>query len=167
MEEPALIRRVSFLIGNLLSERLSIFVKMYRSFTFLFFLFLPFFSFANDIDYDTLKRDSSVNSTDLMNIHVDHVIQTNWKYRFVEQLKKKAGENDKVVAAILAFPLFGIIGLHRIYLGTKPYVPVVYIATLGGCAGVLPLIDFFAIIFANKETFDCYKENPKVFMWIK
>ena len=112
-------------------------------------------------------QDSIVNSTELNSIRVDHVSEVNWKFRLVEKIKKNVGENNRVVAAILAFPIFGITGLHRIYLGTKPYVPVVYIASLGGCAGILPLIDFFAIIFANKDTFDCYKENPNVFMWIK
>ncbi len=79
---------------------------------------------------------------------------------------KKQINNRKLTAAILAFPFpFGIVGLHRIYLGTKPYVPVVYIATLGGIFGVLPLIDFFAIIF--DKDFESYNENGKVLMWVK
>ena len=42
---------------------------------------------------------------------------------------RKTRENKKVIAAILAFPFpFGMLGLHRIYLGTKPYMPFAYIA---------------------------------------
>lgn len=74
--------------------------------------------------------------------------------------------NQKITAAVLAFPFpFGIVGLHRIYLGCPPYVPVVYIGTLGGVFGALPLIDFF-IILIDKNT-ENYVNNPQVFMWIK
>lgn len=79
---------------------------------------------------------------------------------------KKQFNTRKLTAAILAFPFpFGIVGLHRIYLGTKPHVPVVYIATLGGVFGLIPLIDFFAIIF--DKDFNGYNENGKVLMWVK
>lgn len=80
--------------------------------------------------------------------------------------RKKQKLNKKITAAVLAFPFpFGMVGLHRIYLGTKPYVPVAYIATLGGVFGILPLIDFFAI--TCDKNFDQYRDNGKVFMWIK
>lgn len=79
-------------------------------------------------------------------------------------LKQK--QNKKLTAAILAFPLpFGIVGLHRIYLGSAPYVPVVYIASFGGALGLLPLIDF-CFILADKKI-ENYTNNKKVFMWVK
>jgi TM2 domain-containing membrane protein YozV len=81
-------------------------------------------------------------------------------------LKKKQKRTRKLTAALLAFPFpFGIVGLHRIYLGTEPYVPVAYIASLGGIFGVLPLIDFFVILF--DKDFDQYNNNGKVLMWVK
>lgn len=80
--------------------------------------------------------------------------------------KKKEGRNHKLITAILAFPFpFGIVGLHRIYLGTAPYVPVVYIGTLGGVFGILPLVDFFSILFT--KDFENLKQNPHVIMWTK
>lgn len=80
--------------------------------------------------------------------------------------RKKQRLNKKITAAVLAFPFpFGIVGLHRIYLGTKPHVPVVYIASLGGVFGILPLIDFIAIT-CDKD-FNQYRDNGKVFMWVK
>jgi TM2 domain-containing membrane protein YozV len=79
--------------------------------------------------------------------------------------KRKQRANKRVTAAILAFPFpFGIVGLHRIYLGTAPYVPVVYIASLGGVFGILPFIDFCVI--ALDKDLERYKENKKVFMWV-
>lgn len=80
--------------------------------------------------------------------------------------RKKQKLNKRVTSAVLAFPFpFGMVGLHRIYLGTKPHVPVVYIGSFGGACGILPLIDFFMIIFT--KDFDHYRDNGKVFMWIK
>jgi TM2 domain-containing membrane protein YozV len=80
--------------------------------------------------------------------------------------RKKQKLNKRITAAVLAFPFpFGMVGLHRIYLGTKPYVPVAYIASLGGVFGILPFIDFCAITF--DKNFDQYKNNGKVFMWLK
>lgn len=80
--------------------------------------------------------------------------------------RKKQKLNKRITAAVLAFPFpFGMVGLHRIYLGTKPYVPVAYIASLGGVFGILPFIDFCAITF--DKNFDQYRDNGKVFMWLK
>ena len=80
--------------------------------------------------------------------------------------KKKQRLNKRITAAVLAFPFpFGIVGLHRIYLGTKPHVPVVYIASLGGVFGLLPFIDFCTITFG--KNFDQYRDNGNVFMWVK
>lgn len=76
-------------------------------------------------------------------------------------IKKK-----KFVAALLAFPLFGVTGIHRVYLGTQPYVPVVYMGTIGGFL-VLPTLDFIAILVSDEKTFESFQENPNVFMWVK
>lgn len=75
-------------------------------------------------------------------------------------------KQEKNLAAVFAFPLpFGFIGAHRVILGTKPWVPIVYAATLGGGLGLLPLIDFCIITFGKNS--EKYKNNGKVFMWIK
>jgi TM2 domain-containing membrane protein YozV len=80
--------------------------------------------------------------------------------------KRKQRMNKKLVASVLAFPFpFGIVGLHRIYLGTAPHVPVVYIGTFGGVLGILPFIDF-CILVLDKD-FDRYLNNNKIFMWVK
>lgn len=84
----------------------------------------------------------------------------------LQLVKKQRKKNKKVMAAILAFPFpFGIVGLHRIYLGTAPHVPIVYIGTFGGVLGILPFIDF-CVIMLDKD-FDRYMNNNKIFMWVK
>ena len=78
-----------------------------------------------------------------------------------ENQKKK-----KRIAALCAFPFpFGFVAAHRVMLGTKPWVPVVYVATFGGCFGLLPLIDFCVISFSKDIT--QYENNPNIFMWLK
>ena len=79
--------------------------------------------------------------------------------------KSKQKKNKKLIAAALAFPFpFGIVGLHRIYLGTAPYVPVVYVGTIGGGLGILPFIDF-CILLLDKDC-DRFINNENVFMWV-
>lgn len=83
----------------------------------------------------------------------------------LQMFRIKQKKNKKITAAILAFPFpFGIVGLHRIYLGTAPYVPVVYIGTLGGVFGILPFIDF-CVLCLDKDI-SRYLENKKVLMWV-
>lgn len=89
----------------------------------------------------------------------------------VSQLNKRLHvKNDdrtrKITAAVLAFPLpFGVVGAHRIYLNSKPIVPISYIATVGGCFGIVPLIDFIVIL--KEPTTEKFEKNNKIFMWIK
>jgi TM2 domain-containing membrane protein YozV len=72
----------------------------------------------------------------------------------------------RFVSAIFSFPFpFGFMGAHRIMLGTKPWIPVVYVATFGGCFGLIPLIDFCVIAFS--KDLEQFKNNPHLFMWVK
>ena len=77
---------------------------------------------------------------------------------------KKQNNHKKIIASALAFPLpFGFLGIHRIYLGTKPYIPLIYVGTLGG-AGLLSLIDF--IILVSNKDISRFQNNPRIFMWV-
>jgi TM2 domain-containing membrane protein YozV len=97
---------------------------------------------------------------------VNHTLLKKRPSPLLRRFHDKQKRNQKITAAVLAFPFpFGLVGLHRIYLGCPPYVPVVYIGTLGGVFGVLPLIDFFVIVI-DKNT-ENYVNNQQVFMWVK
>ena len=72
-------------------------------------------------------------------------------------------EKKLVTALSFPFPL-GIVGAHRIFMGAKPIIPVIYIITLGGCFGILPLIDF--VILLTTKNYDALRQD-KLFMWIK
>jgi TM2 domain-containing membrane protein YozV len=82
------------------------------------------------------------------------------------RFKTKLRDNRRLIAACLAFPLpLGFLGAHRVFLGTKPYIPVAYTGTLGGCLGIIPFVDFWVILFS--KNFEQYMNNPKFFMWVK
>lgn len=71
----------------------------------------------------------------------------------------------KKLKAVLLAIFLGHFGVHRIYLGTSPNVPVVYSLTLGGGLGLLPLIDAIAILVS--KDLEEFSGNNRVFMWIK
>lgn len=130
---------------------------------FLFFLSLNLFSEKKEvwlIDSTGTALEKQLIETTLLQL------TDNAPNPFIKLIRKKQVNNRRIIAAILAFPFpFGIVGLHRIYLSTKPYVPVAYIASLGGIFGILPLVDFFVLTF--DKNFDQYENNSKVLMWVK
>lgn len=78
----------------------------------------------------------------------------------------KYRKKHRAIAALLAFPVLGVFGLHRLYMHTAPIVPFIYIVTAGGLFGVLPFIDF-VLILLNKDIHLTYTSNPHLFMWQK
>lgn len=81
----------------------------------------------------------------------------------VIQAKNDLPKHERLKASLLSVFL-GHFGVHRIYLGTKANVPVVYSLTLGGGLGILPLADFIAILTAKDLA--PYRNSDKVFMWL-
>ncbi len=61
--------------------------------------------------------------------------------------------------------LLGPIGGHRVLLGTKTIVPVLYAVTLGGGLGLVPLIDFFVCLF--KKDLSHYQGDGRFLMWLR
>jgi TM2 domain-containing membrane protein YozV len=75
--------------------------------------------------------------------------------------ENRLSEHKKWVAVTLNITL-GMFGVHRLYLGTSPKVPVIYTFTLGG-GGIIILGDLVAIISA--KDLEKYTYDPKVIMW--
>jgi|GEM_PF-1118555 len=110
---------------------------------------------------DCFVRDSIVNevSTDSTLLQLNQENARHTTTLLTDNQKKRR-------LALFAFPFpFGLVAAHRVMLGTKPWVPIVYIATFGGCFGILPLIDFCVILCSKDIT--QYENNPNIFMWIK
>jgi len=121
--------------------------------------------FANRLTAAGSHKAEDSHTTPAMGEYFENAVYQNHSPNvFFHQLRQRAKNTKKITAAVLAFPIpFGFFGCHRIYLGAKPLVPVVYIATLGGCFGILPLIDFAVIVFS--KDIEKYERNSKIFMW--
>lgn len=138
--------------------------KLLFIFTFLFaFSLFASAESINNIDHIDFSKTLSIEKGDTLFLIADS--------GFADSIYKKADSNKeknkkKIISAFFAFPFpLGFMGAHRVMLGTKPWVPVVYVATFGGCFGVLPLIDFFVITFS--KDIEKYENNPNIFMWLK
>ena len=107
--------------------------------------------------YYLSKNDSEIYRI-VMQAHIPR-----WEHKVVHKLIKN-DENPKLTAITLAVFL-GTFGVHRLYLGTAPKVPVIYTLTLGGGMGLLPLADIIAII--TTKNIEHFRNNNKVVMWIK
>jgi TM2 domain-containing membrane protein YozV len=83
------------------------------------------------------------------------------KHRSVDISQRNTEKHSKLVAAGLNISL-GLFGVHRLYLGTSPKIPVIYTFTLGG-GGFLMLSDLGVIIFT--KDLEQFSNNPNVIMW--
>ena len=71
------------------------------------------------------------------------------------------------VGAILLTFFLGEFGVHRHYMGTRPWMWAIYTFTVGGIFGVVPLVDFIVEIVAAVEdnSIARYCGNTSFFMW--
>lgn len=76
-------------------------------------------------------------------------------------IRKTNPKKSKLIASALDISM-GLLGVHRLYLGTSTKVPILYALTLGG-GGFLVLTDL-AIIITAKD-FEKHSNNPHVLMW--
>lgn len=144
--------------------------KIIQLFIVIFFVAFSFSLKAQDIyPVDTIQIiliDSSQSTTMSANKEWPQYVKIgkhnvkNPLYLIAEDV---AGKN-KATTIVLTL-LTGPLGGHRLYLGTKPIVPIVYAITLGGGVGVLPFIDLIVICFS--KDISRFENNDKIFMWAK
>lgn len=80
--------------------------------------------------------------------------------RFLAWIQKKMAGSDKQLVAILLTLFLGGLGIHRVYLGSKPVIILLYLITLGGFLGIIPLIDFIRLLIGQV---DHYEGNSNLF----
>ena len=74
--------------------------------------------------------------------------------------------NNAAVALVLNWFLGGL-GIHRHYMGTRPFMWAIYLVTIGGIFGIVPTIDFIFEVVALIEDggIDRFCGNTSFFMW--
>lgn len=111
-----------------------------------------------------LKASEQLNFYMPTNLESQYIIHQESLDFFADNTLVLEPKLKKLKAVLLAIFL-GHFGVHRIYLGTSPNVPVVYSLTLGGGFGLLPLFDIIAIL--TSKDLDQFSNNSRVFMWSK
>lgn len=130
-----------------------------RIFLVILFFVLPQFTFS--------KAVVPQNTTAFFNLSNKAKPQHHLKLKpakKINSLKPNLKEDKKWLALIITV-LAGMLGGHRLYLGTKPWIPALYLFTFGGGFLLLPIIDFFVLLFA--KDIQPYLDNPNFFMWIR
>lgn len=137
-------------------------VKLIKISTILFFvLFINKISYSTDIKTNTFKTDSLIQQN---NLQLFKEIP-NGKSKILDLSKfSKIKINKQKVTALILDILCGVVGGHRMALGTKPIVPIFYAITIGGGFFLLPAIDFFVILFT--KDISKYQNNDKIIMWL-
>jgi TM2 domain-containing membrane protein YozV len=148
---------------------LCLMFKYILAFVFLFALLAPCRACVVLVTHpDSIPQFSS----DTLSVHAYDTLSAGVlveiKHAFQADSTTRQGENRKVIGTLLAIPFpFGIIGMHRIYLGCPPWVPIVYLVSFGGCFGILPLIDCIMIATADDQKLEeQYRNSKKLFMWV-
>ncbi|ADR23235.1 hypothetical protein MATR_29160 [Marivirga tractuosa] len=72
-------------------------------------------------------------------------------------------EKDPLVAILLDIFVGGL-AVHRVYLGGKPTLILLYFITCGGIFGVLPLGDLI-VLAINYDDISAYVGNDNFIMW--
>ncbi|MFN7119126.1 MAG: TM2 domain-containing protein [Saprospiraceae bacterium] len=73
--------------------------------------------------------------------------------RFLAWMQKKLADDRQLVAILLTLFVGGL-GIHRLYLGSKPVIILLYLVTLGGFFGIIPLIDLIRLILGQVDHYD-------------
>lgn len=77
-----------------------------------------------------------------------------------------SSSNSNPVAAFLLCTFLGGFGVHRHYMGTRPWMWAIYTFTFGGIFGIVPLIDWVMLIVGLVEDdITDFCGNTKFFMW--
>ena len=74
--------------------------------------------------------------------------------------------NSNPVAAFLLCTFLGGFGVHRHYMGTRPWMWAIYTFTFGGIFGIIPLIDWVMLIVGLvDDDISDFVGNTKFIMW--
>lgn len=71
-----------------------------------------------------------------------------------------------LIALVVDYVGLGLIGIHRLILGTNPINCLWYFLTAGGIFGIIPLVDGVVLIMDLIQGGANYLDNPKFIMWL-
>ena len=133
---------------------------------FLLSLMLVFVTFSYASTKAYYINDDAVEETLNNAIQVDFVSAgVSDQLQTMNMTSIQAADPDPWVAFILDFFLGGL-GIHRVYLGGKTSLVLIYFITCGGIFGIVPLIDLVVLaIGAANNDISQFVNNDAFFMW--
>lgn len=131
---------------------------MKRLLSVLAFVFVGYMGTAASSDY--FVNDSEVEHV-LTTATINDLNTTEFDLNALMNTTSVKAEKNVAAAAVLAWFLGGI-AIHRVYLGGRGTLILIYFITCGGIFGIVPLVDFFDIILGNM---DRYIDNDKFIVW--
>ena len=75
-------------------------------------------------------------------------------------------QTRNIVSLVIDMTGLGLIGIHRLILGTEPINCLWYFLTFGGIFGIVPLVDWVMILIDLIEGEANWLDNPKFIMWV-
>lgn len=135
-----------------------------KKITFVFAMLMCFFSvsaFASSESYTI--NDNAVEATFHAAKHVNSSIDLN-KLLTTNQAPQATLSDKEPIVAILLDLLIGGLAIHRVYLGGRPTLILLYFITCGGIFGILPLGDLI-VLAINYDDISKYVDNDKFIMW--
>jgi len=110
-------------------------------------------------------NDNEVEKVLTQSVQVDFSLDAAQTQGILETASIQGSNPNAWVAFALAW-VIGWTGVHRVYLGGKGSLILIYIITCGGIFGIVPLIDWIVLLVgAIKGDISQFVGNDKFFMW--
>ncbi len=122
------------------------------------------FAFAGYSNSKYTINDNQVEKVLTESVQINFELDANQMESILETTSIQ-GEPNAWVAFALSWVLGGI-GVHRVYLGGKGSLILIYFITCGGIFGIVPFIDWIVLLVgAIKGDISQFVDNDKFFMW--
>ncbi len=132
-----------------------------------FFILILFFTIGalNAQDVAAFEFEESLCIEELYSVDTLQNIEDTSNLEQVALVPAQLTKKDPVLAWLISFP-FGVLGLHRVYLGAHPKIILLYVATAGGFFGIIPMIDWIHLMKGIQyNDISKYVGNQRFLMW--
>lgn len=122
-------------------------------------------SFAGNYQIDNNKIDGIFEqATEKSIIELTNSID-NFKSEFNTSFINDSNADTEVLIAFIICWFVGGLGIHRVYMGSKPTLILIYLITCGGIFGIVTLIDWVTLLIrlVQNEGIGSYKNNDAFF----
>lgn len=131
----------------------------------LFFVLIAVFAFAATASATSYKLDEAAIDEVIENATEVAPLDMSSDAPVMAATTVSGAKSDAVVLVLNWF--LGFFGVHRHYMGTRPFMWAIYTFTVGGIFGIVPFVDFIVELVALVEdgSLSQFYGNTSFFMW--